>query len=294
MKKKVSILVTGANGQLGLALRDMSIQKKEWKWIFLDSRELDVTDANQVAKTLKNYKIDYCINCAAFTNVDLCEKLPEKAIDVNGNGPKHLSINCKANGVKLIHISTDYVFNGEKKEPYTELDEPKPINIYGKSKLLGEENIQRHLDNYLIIRTSWLYSEYGNNFMKTAIKRLKAGEDLNVVDNQIGSPTSCASLSRFIIQVIEDSSLKGLCHYTDSVAISWFEFAKSILEILVDKNIVVGKLKAVRDYPSLAKRPNYSVLDTTKSKSYFLKDKSWKKELLLAVNNYFIKSNNSF
>ena len=177
MKK---VLVTGANGQLGQCLQKIAPSYKELNFKFNSSKELDITDILEIETAFVKGNFDYCINCAAYTNVEQAEKTPDIAYKVNVEGVKNLANVCKSYNTTLIHISTDYVFDGEKDEPYTVKDVPNPINEYGKSKLLGEKHIQEIMDNYCIIRTSWLYSEFGKNFYTTILKKAKAGENLSV------------------------------------------------------------------------------------------------------------------
>ena len=185
MNKRV--LVTGANGQLGKTINELfSKNEDNLKFTFATRAELDITKEANLKVFFRNNKFDYCINCAAYTNVEQAEKTPKTAYKVNAEGVKYLAEACKETDTVLIHISTDYVFDGEKTEPYTVKDKPNPINEYGKSKLLGEQHIQDILEKYFIIRTSWLYSKkYGNNFYKTILEKAKAEKELFITDEQI-------------------------------------------------------------------------------------------------------------
>ncbi|MGB3144343.1 MAG: dTDP-4-dehydrorhamnose reductase [Maribacter sp.] len=253
------ILVTGANGQLGQCLQKISSTYSELEFSFFNSKQLDITKANTVTTIFALKDFDYCINCAAYTNVEQAESTPEIAYMINASGVKNLALSCQDKNVVLIHISTDYVFDGEKNEPYTVEDIPNPINEYGKSKLLGENHIQEILHKFFIIRTSWLYSEFGDNFYKTILKKAQKGESIFVTDNQIGSPTNANNLASYILNFISKKPYNyGIRHYTDRESMTWYEFAKKILS----ENNLVDKAKLVKDknYRTFAKRPKNSVL----------------------------------
>ncbi|WP_324024728.1 dTDP-4-dehydrorhamnose reductase [Maribacter sp. BPC-D8] len=256
MKK---VLVTGANGQLGQCLQKIAAQFKNLEFTFKNSKDLDITDALSIKKTFDLVDFDYCINCAAYTDVEQAEKTPDIAIRVNAEGVKNLAFACKKHEVGLIHISTDYVFDGEKKEPYSVDDIPNPINEYGKSKLLGEKYIQAIMDDYYIIRTSWLYSEFGKNFYTSILKKAKAGENLSVTDSQTGCPTNANNLAKYILTVLSSNDkFPGIYHFTDGEILNWFEFAE---KILANNNLTKNvKLEKVKNYRTFARRPNYSVL----------------------------------
>lgn len=254
-----NILVTGANGQLGQCLQKIAPLYQEIEFTFKSSKELDITNTFKIQKSFELQKFDYCINCAAYTNVEQAEKTPEIAFRINAEGVKNLALACKEYKITLIHISTDYVFDGEKLEPYTVEDIPNPINEYGKSKLLGENYIKEIFDNYFIIRTSWLYSEFGKNFYTTILKKAYTGEILQVTDVQIGCPTNANNLAVFILNLIADKPLNyGIYNFTDNVVLTWFDFAKKILS----ENNMGDLVKLVRDknYRTFAKRPKNSIL----------------------------------
>lgn len=256
MKK---ILVTGANGQLGQCIQMIEGRYATLNFSFKSSQELDIANPDSVNRLFDAVQFDYCINCAAYTGVEQAEKTPEIAFSVNAEGVKNLALACKANNVKLIHISTDYVFDGEKEEGYLPTDESNPINQYGKSKLKGEQYIQEVLNEFLIIRTSWLYSEYGKNFYKTILRKAKAGEDLHVTDEQKGCPTNANNLAEFIVNLIVEKKFKpSIQHFTDGAVMTWYDFAEKI----VKDNELGGTVKLVRDrnYRTFAKRPECSVL----------------------------------
>ncbi|MFS4466249.1 dTDP-4-dehydrorhamnose reductase [Maribacter sp. 2210JD10-5] len=258
MKK---VLVTGANGQLGQCIQKIAEEYDSVDFVFKDSKELNIINADKVDSIFKDINFDFCINCAAYTNVEQAEKTPEIAFKVNAEGVRNLALACKDYNVVLIHISTDYVFDGEKEGPYTVEDIPNPINEYGKSKLRGEKYIQEILGNYLIIRTSWLYSELERNFYSTILKKAKAGEELRITDDQTGCPTNALHLARFIIEQLSIARPNsGILHFTDGKAMTWYGFAKLILE----ENNLACKVQLVKDdnYRTFANRPRNSVLYT--------------------------------
>lgn len=256
------VLVTGANGQLGQCLQKIVASYPDLEFSFKDAEQLDITDPNNVHAVFDSTPFDYCINCAAYTDVEQAERSPEIAYRVNAEGVKNLALACKKHQAVLIHISTDYVFDGKKKEGYLPSDTPNPINTYGKSKLKGEYYIQEILNAYTIIRTSWLYSEFGTNFYKTVLKKAKAGEKLQITDAQIGCPTHANNLAVYILEVInQDDAHKGIYHFTDGKAMTWYGFAEWILS----QHNLLNSVKLVKDknYRTFAERPKYSVLITT-------------------------------
>ena len=261
MKKK--ILVTGANGQLGQTIKEV-YQKNgiELDFVFVTREDLDITKKNQVEVFFKKNYFNYCINCAAYTNVEQAEKTPEKAYEVNAEAVKNIAKVCENQNVTLIHISTDYVFDGDKSEPYTLNDKTNPINEYGKSKLEGELHIQKVLKHFFIIRTSWLYSKtYGNNFYRTILKKVETETELSITTEQKGCPTNTKNLAKFIIEFIQtDSSNFGIYHFCDKHVMTWFDFAKQIL--LENKLTNKVNLVKVGNYRTFAKRPKNSVLKT--------------------------------
>jgi dTDP-4-dehydrorhamnose reductase len=256
----IKILVTGSTGQLGLTLQEQAENFPDGSFDFKASEELDITKLKELEKIFQKGNYDFCINCAAYTNVEQAEKHPEEAFKVNAEGAKNLAAICKAHKATLIHISTDYVFDGEKETPYTVEDQPNPINEYGKSKLAGEKFIQQILPNHHIIRTSWLYSKkYGHNFYRTILKKALAGKGLHITDAQKGCPTNTETLASFILEeIVLGKKPFGVYHFTDGKPMTWYEFAQYILE---EKGLK-GKVNLVLDsnYRTFAKRPKNSVL----------------------------------
>lgn len=264
----IKILVIGGNGQLAQCLKDVVKHQGELDVDFQDLPNLDITNKQQLESYFSNNELDYCINCAAYTAVDLAEEQSDFAYAVNAEGPKNLAELCQKHQVTLIHISTDFVLDGQKRTPYLETEVPNPLGVYGASKLKGERNIQEFMEAYFIVRTSWLYSEYGNNFMKTMLKLSETREEISIVSDQIGSPTYAGDLAEAIIKIVLSSSTSyGVYHYSNSGAISWYDFAVEIFKQF-GKTIEVKPIKT-KDYPTAAKRPKYSVLDTTKIKNNF-------------------------
>ena len=262
------ILVTGSNGQLAQCLKDVVKHHDELDVDFRDLTGLDITNKQQLSSYFSKFKLDYCINCAAYTAVDLAEEQSDLAYAVNSEGPKNLALICKEYQVKLVHISTDFVFDGQQRTPYSETDAPNPLSVYGASKLQGERNIQDVMENYFIVRTSWLYSEYGKNFMKTMLKLSEKRDQISVVSDQIGSPTYAGDLAAALTKIVLSSSTNyGVYHYSNLGTTSRYDFAVEIFKQF-GKTIEVKPIKT-KDYPTAAKRPKYSVLDTTKIKNNF-------------------------
>ncbi len=256
-----NILVTGAYGQLGKCIQKIHKTYPKLSFIFTTSKTLNIADKNSVERVFQNNTFNYCINCAAYTNVEKAEKEPKKAFLVNAEGVKNLAETCKKNNTTLIHISTDYVFDGKKKTPYTEEDKTNPINQYGKSKLAGEEYIKQILKNYFIIRASWLYSEFGKNFYKTILEKAKTEAKIYVTNTEIGCPTNANNLAKMILQVIQsENKTYGIYHFCDEKPMTWYDFALAIIK----KNRLNDKVKIVKTNKNntFANRPVYSVLRT--------------------------------
>lgn len=287
----ISILITGSSGQLGRIIKDFSKEtQNQYNFIFKSSKELDITDQSQIESYFSNNKIDYCINCAAYTNVDKAEDERKRANLVNHIGVEHIARACHANSTTLIHVSTDFVFNGHKPLAYNETDPTDPQNEYGLSKLLGEKAVKKHCKKHFIIRTSWLYSEYGTNFLKTMLKLSKTRKKISVVADQIGSPTYARDLAEVIVNYIikSGSNSYGLYHFSNEGVASWYDFAQAIF----DENNSVIELSPIttKDYPTKAIRPSFSVLEKSKIKEKFNVEIShWRtslKKALIYLDNY--------
>jgi dTDP-4-dehydrorhamnose reductase len=269
----MKILITGAYGQLGNEINCLTDKYPEWQFLFTDVDSLDITNESALEIWFQNNKPKYVVNCAAYTAVDKAETDIETANKVNALAPKLLGKFSKKFDAKLIHISTDYVFDGEAFTPYSEETEVNPKSIYGETKLKGEQNCFEENPESVIIRTSWLYSTFGNNFVKTMLRLARERDKLNVVYDQIGTPTYAADLANAILSVIQISEgepekfVPGIYHYSNEGVASWYDFAKAIFEIS-GVNCTVLPVRSV-EFPTPAKRPNYSVLDKAKIKNKF-------------------------
>lgn len=256
-----TVLITGANGQLGRCLQEQILSN--WQIIAMDSSQLDITNASQVKEILATTKPDVVINAAAYTAVDMAEIEESRAFLVNATAVGNLATATHAIGARLVHVSTDYVFDGTTSQPYTPLDAPKPINVYGKSKLAGELLALAHNPQAQVIRTSWVYSEYGKNFVKTMLRLAAEGRDMiSVVNDQYGCPTYAGNLARYIIELIKQPIGERLLHYTDGEVMSWYEFAQRIFATSAAQGEHFPTVRAIAtaDYPTPAHRPAYSVL----------------------------------
>ena len=276
MKK---ILVTGANGQLGQCLQKISSQFEEFEFIFTDSETLDITNKEEVNNFFWQNAPDFCINAAAYTAVDLAETDIEKAFLVNADGTENLAEACAENNAQFIHVSTDYVFDGENNLAYTEEDFTNPLGVYGASKLAGDELALEVNPCSVILRTSWVYSEFGKNFVKTMLNLFATKEELSIVADQFGQPTNANDLAEAIMKIIKSEKITpGIFNFSNLGRISWFDFAEKIAELSEAKI----KLNAIEtsQYPTPAKRPKNSVLDLDKiSKTYAVPLKPWEESL---------------
>lgn len=254
------ILVTGASGQLGRSIRDIADNYSGLRFRFTDRGALDITNPDKVLEHFEEYRPEYCINCAAYTRVEQAEENPDHAYAVNVEGVRNLVEACKRFGTILIHISTDYVFDGEKEGGYFPEDIPNPINVYGRTKLEGERIIQKNLERYFIVRTSWLYSKkYGPNFYLTIIEKAKQGENLTVTDAQRGCPTDAANLARHLAGLVAGGSeAYGISHFTDGEPMTWFEFARRILR---ENGLLAGGILVKGNHATRARRPASSILN---------------------------------
>lgn len=291
-----NVIVTGANGQLGMELRELSPLYPQYDFIFLSRNELAIENAKAVNHYFEKSRPLYCINCAAYTAVDKAESEKEQAFLINAEAAGTLAAACKKYGTRLIHISTDYVFDGTSSVPYTPDSPTNPQSVYGASKLEGEKIAMQNDPATIIIRTAWVYSEFGKNFVKTMLKLMSEREEINVVNDQIGSPTYAADLAEIILQIISylptpDFELPtsgsqphaGIYHYSNEGIISWYEFALAIKELSGSK-CKVNPIPTSQ-YPTPAKRPAYSVLDKSKMQRDFdFELKDWKKSLTICID----------
>jgi len=284
----MNIIVTGAYGQLGSELKELEMEFTDYHFYFTDVDSLDITNENAVAGFFNEKQPDFVINCAAYTAVDKAEIDQAISEKVNAIAPKILGKVSKNVGAKLIHVSTDYVFSGDANQPYSETDLVEPQGVYGKTKLQGEINCLNENPDSVVIRTSWLYSEFGNNFVKTMLRIGKERGELNVVFDQVGTPTYAADLAKTIISIIQKTKenpanfIPGIYHYSNEGVISWFDFAKAIFEIKKMECLVHPVLSDA--FPTPAKRPHYSVLNKTKIKSnYKIEIPYWKDSLKVCI-----------
>jgi dTDP-4-dehydrorhamnose reductase len=279
MTTQPTILVTGANGQLGRKFREMAVSFPSYRFIFLSREELPVHDVESIKNTFTNYHPQYCINCAAYTAVDKAESEKEQAYLSNAEGPGILAAACGQYNTRLIHISTDYVFAGTATSPYKEDEATEPQSVYGASKLEGERRIFLLNPEALVIRTSWVYSEFGKNFVKTMLRLMKERKELGIVNDQTGAPTWAADLAAAILQIIHSGKWEpGTYHFSNTGAITWFDFAVAIRD-MTGSNCRINPITTA-EYPTAAKRPAYSVLDTTKIETVFgICPRYWKDSL---------------
>lgn len=278
MEKK-RIVITGASGQLGMELQALWRGKEDADYVFLNRADLDLSDVRSIAGKLRKLRPDYILHAAAYTAVDRAEDEPHVADRINHLATKKIAKYCGQHGVKLLYISTDYVFSGEKNSPLKEQDQPSPINIYGKTKLLGELAALKNNKETIVLRTSWLYSRYGKNFVKTMLKLQQERPKVSVVNDQFGSPTFAQDLALAIQAILLGEIWEpGVYHYGDAGKASWFEFALAIQQyagVSCEVEPVVSEL-----FPTVAQRPRYTVLDTTKiSDTYGLVIPDWRESL---------------
>ena len=285
----IQVLVTGANGQLGSEIKLISEETSIYKFYFTDYNELDITNKTAVENFVNKHAIHIIINCAAYTNVDKAEDEWELSNSINHKAVENLATISKEKSIKLIHISTDYVFDGESETPYLETATTNPINNYGLSKLKGEEALLKiNPKNSIIIRTSWLYSVFGSNFVKTMLRLFKEKDVLNVVSDQVGSPTNAKDLSSAIFNIIPNlnNDRVEIFHYSNTGTCSWFQFAKEILAFSNETCDI--KPVSSKEFKTKAKRPKFSILDTHKIEKVFnIQIPSWEESL----HNCLIKIN---
>ena len=274
-----SILVTGANGQLGSELKKLSSAYSQYTFTFLTKDEFPLNDTERIKDYLKSNQFDFLINCAAYTAVDKAESEKELAWQINATAVSVLAAACRDNNIKFLHISTDYVFDGTAKEPYKVDDLTNPQTVYGASKLEGERLAMNENSDAIIIRTSWVYSSYGNNFVKTMLRLFQEKEEISVVNDQIGSPTYAADLAGLIMKMISLGQwYAGIYHFSNEGVISWYDFANAIKKIS-GSNCKISPI-STSAYPTPAKRPAYSVLNKNKIQQlYGIQFRDWKESL---------------
>ena len=279
---KPIVLVTGQNGQLGNELKLLSEKYSQYDFVFTDVFELDITNAEKVNEFFKDHEPAICINAAAYTAVDKAETDKELTLKVNAEAVGILAENCAKINAKFIHVSTDYVFDGTASTPYAEDHPVSPVNFYGESKLRGEEIALQKLPSTVIIRTSWVYSFFGSNFVKTMLRLMKERESINVISDQLGSPTYAADLADAIMQIVlKENVAGGIYHFSNEGIISWYDFAVAIRD-LAGLNCKVNPIDT-SGYPTPAKRPAYSVMSKEKIKSIGIQLKDWKESLQACI-----------
>ena len=278
------VLVTGGNGQLANCIKDIDTLASNYSFIYVDIADLDITNEVAARTFFNDNNIAYCINCAAYTAVDKAETDIKVATNVNVLGAEILAKLCKENNAVLIQISTDFVFDGVNGKIYSEIDTVNPLGVYGKTKLDGELAVKNAMENHFIIRTSWLYSEHGHNFVKTMLHLGEERESLNVVSDQIGTPTYAGDLAQVILKIIStDRKVYGVYHYSNEGVASWYDFAKAIFE----ESKIKVKLLPIKSeaYPTPAKRPAFSVMDKSKIKAVFgIKIQYWRDSLKVCLS----------
>lgn len=264
----ISVLVTGANGQLAKCIKEAALAKPNISLTLVSKQELDISKNEEVKAYFSNHLFDFCINTAAYTDVEKAESEQNKAFKINSDGVKNIAIQCEKFDVTLLHISTDYVFDGVKLEEYNETDVTAPINVYGASKLAGERHVSALCQKHFIIRTSWLYSQYGHNFYTSMLSHFKKGTALKITTEQTGTPTNANDLAKALLTIIESQKTDyGIYHYSNTGEATWYDFAIQILNNTAQ--IPQANLASTNHYPTFAKRPQRSILDTKKIKETF-------------------------
>ena len=280
----MNILVTGANGQLGNEMQVLARENLQHTYFFTDVQELDICDEQAVYAYVSEHKIDIIVNCAAYTAVDKAEDNVELCDKLNNIAPGYLARAAQANGAAMIQVSTDYVFDGTAHIPYTEEEPTCPASVYGSTKLAGEQNLMDHCEKAMVIRTAWLYSIYGNNFVKTMIRLGQERDSLGVIFDQIGTPTYANDLAQAIFAAINKGVVRGIYHFSDEGVCSWYDFTIAIHRLAGIASCKVKPLHTA-DYPAKAPRPHYSVLDKTKIKDTFgIEIPHWEESLKRCIN----------
>lgn len=280
----MNILITGCNGQLGNELQLLEKNYSEHTFFNTDVHELDITNAEAIDKFVSSNNIDIIINCAAYTAVDKAESNKELCQLLNAEAPAYLAKAISKRNGWMIQVSTDYVFDGTKNTPYVETDSPCPNSVYGSTKLDGEKAVEQACKNAMIIRTAWLYSSFGNNFVKTMMRLGKEKEELNVIFDQIGTPTYARDLAVAIMTAVEKGIVPGIYHFSNEGVISWYDFTKAIHRLSGITSCHVRPIHT-EEYPTAATRPHYSVLDKTKiKKTYGIEIPYWEDSLAECIN----------
>jgi dTDP-4-dehydrorhamnose reductase len=281
---KKTILITGAQGQLGQEFQEIAKEQMQYDFLFASKETLSISEEQSIDDFFSKHTIDACINCAAFTAVDRAEHENELATTVNAKAVGYLAKACKKYTIQFVHISTDYVFDGTNSSPYRATDKTNPVNFYGQTKLEGELLALKENEYSIIIRTAWVYSQFGNNFVKTMIRLMNERESIGVVNDQFGCPTYAGDLAAAIFQIVcSNNIVPGIYHYSNQGKISWYDFAKEIAQLIHSK-CEVNPISTLQ-FPTPAARPKYSVLDTEKIQTtYGIVIPNWKDSLKKCID----------
>lgn len=281
----INLLVTGSSGQLGQCLKQLLLSATDISCYFAAREDLDITNSDEVQRFFSEHNFDYCINTAAYTNVEKAESEQKKAFLINAEGAYSLAKTCKKHNVVLLHISTDYVFDGMAKTPYQEQDPTNPLNVYGASKLKGEQHIGDTWNKHFIIRTSWLYSQYGHNFLNSMLEFAKQKKALTITTQQKGTPTNANELAQVLVTIIKTGNARyGVYHFSNQGEATWYDFAEAIFKATGEIDTV--NLAKTEHYATFAKRPAYSVLNCSKLKDTLdITYRNWEDSLKQIINS---------
>lgn len=281
----INLLVTGSSGQLGQCLKQLLLSATDISCYFAAREDLDITNSDELQRFFSDHNFDYCINTAAYTNVEKAESEQKKAFLINAEGAYSIAKACKKHNVVLLHISTDYVFDGMAKTPYQEQDPTNPLNVYGASKLKGEQHIVDTWNKHFIIRTSWLYSQYGHNFLNSMLQFAKQKKALTITTQQKGTPTNANDLAQMLVTIIKTGNARyGVYHFSNQGEATWYDFAKAIFKATGEIDTV--NLAKTEHYATFAKRPSYSVLNCNKLKDTLgITYRNWEDSLKQIINS---------
>ena len=281
----INLLVTGSSGQLGQCLKQLLLSATDISCHFAAREDLDITNSDELQRFFSDHNFDYCINTAAYTNVEKAESEQKEAFLINAEGAYSLAKACKKHNVVLLHISTDYVFDGMAKTPYQEQDPTNPLNVYGASKLKGEQHIVDTWNKHFIIRTSWLYSQYGQNFLNSMLQFAKQKKALTITTQQKGTPTNANDLAQLLVTIIKTGNARyGVYHFSNQGEATWYDFAKAIFKATGEIDTV--NLAKTEHYATFAKRPSYSVLNCNKLKDTLgITYRNWEDSLKQIINS---------
>ena len=281
----INLLVTGSSGQLGQCLKQLLLSATDISCYFAAREDLDITNSDELQRFFSDHNFDYCINTAAYTNVEKAESEQKEAFLINAEGAYSLAKACKKHNVVLLHISTDYVFDGMAKTPYQEQDPTNPLNVYGASKLKGEQHIVDTWNKHFIIRTSWLYSQYGHNFLNSMLQFAKQKKALTITTQQKGTPTNANELAQVLVTIIKTGNARyGVYHFSNQGEATWYDFAEAIFKATGEIDTV--NLAKTEHYATFAKRPSYSVLNCNKLKDTLgITYRNWEDSLKQIINS---------